>query len=124
VVTCWDCLRTLPYDCICPVSDKTKSLRWAEKTIREVELFTAILEGFKPTIRVNGKNCITKTEITDVGGIEIYVKADIKKSDEVNVVLLDKNGNPLFRRHYSKDETVNVSSITLSWRIGTLKERK
>ena len=121
MVTCWDCLKTLPYDCVCPVSDKTKSLRWAEKVVREAELFIAILEGFKPTIKINGKNCISRTKIVNVGTIEIDTE-DVTFASNIVAVLLDKNGVPLYRRKFSKQRFFDVGYIGLCWNIGTIME--
>lgn len=122
MVTCWDCLRTLPYDCVCSVSNKTKSLMWAEKAIRELELFTAVLEGFIPIIKINGKSYVAETKIIDAGSIKLSLEVEVKKGDDLSPVLLDKNDAPLFRRVYSKENLVNVVSSHISWNIGTSKE--
>lgn len=119
MVTCWDCLKTLPYDCVCPVSDKTKSLRWAEKAVRELELFVAILEGFKPTIKINGKNRISRTKIVNVGTIEIDTE-DVIFANDIVAVLIDKNGVPLYRRKFSKQRFWDVGYLGLCWSIGTV----
>lgn len=122
MTTCFDCFRTLPYKCICAVSDEEKTREWFDLVKREITLIEAILSGHKPVIYI-GDFSVPVTTKTYFGGATIRISCKINPKDWRKAkifTLMDAEGKPLYRRsRKSIGMVVQMNdTIDMNWDLG------
>ena len=114
--TCYECLKRLPDECICPITPEEKLERWIDAAVREVRLIQALMRGEKPRVEA----CLYREEGGEVLRFAARVRCSVesikvKKMREfawritakiripddggfLEATLYDVEGKPLYRR--------------------------
>ena len=135
--TCYECLRRLPGECICPITPEEKLERWFDAAKREVELIRALMRGeHKPrveaylfkgeekltfavaeAVRVRCKIESVKVEKMREFGWKITAKIRIPDDGELlEAILYDVEGRPLYR-HVLVGKFLGADLVEIYWKL-------
>ena len=132
MVRCLECLRELPYYCICPDGRVDKLRRYVEQALRELKLLEAIMvEDYSPVIHVTFTDSSGRVvwEFTYNAIVEFIDRFQCRltvpnipttPNTTFSAVLMGVDGKPLskFKFKIGSSETLN-----LSWTIGVPRGR-
>jgi len=126
MVSCFECMKKLPYECTCNVPEETKIKRFFELVVREFKLCLAVFNGYIPKVKF-GEYELTPTTIK-IKGASIEITYDIPPersremdfNDETPIILFDDEGKPLYRRNFKffGAKILRGCGITITWQIG------
>jgi len=120
MVSCYTCMKSLPNECICEVSEKTKLRRYLKSAIREAELTLHVMNGGDAYIAV-GKEKYKARVSEQRTAYKLTVSAKVTKLP-LTIKLLDIHSKPLYRwssELYQGDSCDLYGKIDISYTIGT-----
>jgi hypothetical protein len=124
MVSCLKCGNRLPYDCVCPISQKEKLDLYLKQAIRELKLLLDLMNGHVPkaSICLSSEDAMIFSQVD--GKVEkikdflykISFTFSFERSGSLVIKLLDKNLEPLYRT--KSDWYLSGSQWTVDWIIG------
>jgi len=88
MVHCPNCLRKLPKECVCNISNDEKIYRFAVQAYREAQLIRQILRGEKPKVKVYLMQECIEENILEVKLIPIDCDVNIKRRNDFDVSVI------------------------------------
>ena len=141
--TCYECLRRLPDECICPITPEEKLDRWLDAAKREAELIRALMRGgYKPRVEAylfreeEGKEeplrltarvkCrVESIKVKKKGEFAWKITAKIRMPDDgcfLEVILYDVEDKPLYRR-FIMGEFLAADLVEIHWKLEIGEDR-
>lgn len=122
MVSCFKCMKTLPYDCTCPIPDEEKTRNMYTAVLRETELCLYLLDGGKAYGMVGDKLVELKTRKSDGTHWDLVFPRIVPDDWRTTKTfqLMDKDGKSLYRQ--TKDSLMlhcrKLDELEIIWNVG------